>query len=301
MNYYDEIKNKLIDNEIYKRAKDYSKNKNELDTYYNVGKLLIEAQGGEERAKYGDKIIKEYSKKLMKEIDKKYSYRNLMNMRKFYLIFKNKKLNAVRSLLTWTHYRQLLKFNDNDEINYYIEICIKNHLSTRKLQEKINMGEYQRLSDDVRSKLIKKEVNEIQDLIKNPIIIKNICGKEKITEKILKRLILENIDNFLEELGEGFTYIKNEYPIKMGDKYNYIDLLLFNYIYNCFVVVEIKITELKKEHVGQIQIYMNYINENVKTINQNDTIGIIICKENNKFVIKYSSDPRIYSTSYILN
>ena len=264
MNYYNEIKNKLIDNEIYKRAN-------------NVGKLLIEAQGGEERAKYGDKIIKEYSKKLMKEIDKKYSYRNLMNMRKFYLIFKNKKLNAVRSLLTWTHYRQLLKFNDNDEINYYIEICIKNHLSTRKLQEKINMGEYQRLSDDVRSKLIKKEVNEIQDLIKNPIIIKNICGKEKITEKILKRLILENIDNFLEELGEGFTYIKNEYPIKMGDKYNYIDLLLFNYIYNCFVVVEIKITELKKEHVGQIQIYMNYINENVKTINQNDTIGIIIC------------------------
>jgi len=120
MNYYNEIKNKLIDNEVYKQVKDYSKNKNDLSTYYEVGRLLIEAQEGEKRAKYGDNLIKEYSIKLTKELNKKYSERNLMNMRKFYQIFKNEKVNAMRSQLTWSHYRELLSIKDINVINYYI-------------------------------------------------------------------------------------------------------------------------------------------------------------------------------------
>ncbi len=228
MNYYNEIKKELINNEIYKKVKDYSKNKSDLNAYYNVGKLIVEAQGGEERAKYGDGLIKEYSKRLMIEIDKKYSYRNLMYMRKYYLLIKNKKVNALRSVLTWTHYRVLLKLSNYNEINYYIDISIQQNLSYRELEDKIKNKEYERLSDKTKDKLITKEENKIEDFIKNPIIIKNRNNYEEISEKILKQLILEDLDNFLTELGEGFTYIKNEYKIKLGDRYNYIDLLLFN-------------------------------------------------------------------------
>ena len=298
MNYYNEIRTELINNEIYKKSKDYSKNKSDLVTYYNVGKLLIEAQGGEERAKYGDGLIREYSKRLIYEIDKKYSERNLRNMRKFYLVFKdNINWNAVRSNLSWTHCRELLKLKDINEISYYIDITIKYNLSYRDLSKKIKSKEYDRLDVNTRNKLINKEEEKIEDFIKNPIIIKN-SYKDEISEKLLKRLILEDIDNFLKELGTGFCYIENEYKIKLGDRYNYIDLLLYNIKYNCYVVVELKITELKKEHIGQIKAYMNYIDKNVKGINQDKTIGIIICRKDNMFVMEYCSDDRIYRTIY---
>ena len=301
MNYYKEIKNELINNEVYKRVKDYSKNRNELSTYYNVGKLLIEAQGGENRAKYGESLIKEYSNKLITEVGKKYNYKTLLKMRKFYLMFKN--FSTLSRHLTWSHYCELLTFDNIDEINYYIKQIGDYNLSVRELREKIKSKEYQRLDDNAKLKLINKEETVVSDFIKNPIVIKNKYNidKEQITEKILKKLILEDLDNFLLELGDGFTYIKNEYKIKMGNTFNYIDLLLFNYIYNCFVVIELKVTELKKEHIGQIQIYMNYVDKNIKTINQDKTIGVIICKKDNGYYIEYSSDNRIFSKNYILS
>ena len=299
MNYYDEIKNKLINNEIYKQIKDYSKNKNDLSTYYEVGRLLIEAQGGEKRAKYGDNLIKEYSVKLSNELGKKYSTRTLKYMRKFYLFQKGQPV--VAQSLSWSHYTILLAIKKEEEINYYIEETIKYNLSKRQLREKIKSKEYERLSDNTKKKLITNTQLEIQDLVKNPIIINNPSNKEILTEKALKLLILEDIPAFLKELGEGFTFIDTEYKINIGNTYNYIDLLLFNYKYNCFVVVELKITELKKEHIGQIQVYMNYINNNLKTIYQGNTIGIIITKKDNKYIIEYSSDPRIYTTNYEIN
>ena len=119
-------------------------------------------------------------------------------------------------------------------------------------------------------------------------------------KEVLEKLILEDIENFLEELGIGFTFIKSEYPIKLGNRYNYIDLLLYNIKYKCYVVVELKVTELKKEHTGQIMTYMNYIDKNIKTIEENDTVGIIICKQDNEYVIKYCSDDRIIAREYEL-
>ena len=246
--------------------------------YYNVGKLLIEAQGGEDRAKYGESLIKEYSNKLITEVGKKYNYKTLLKMRKFYLMFKN--FSTLSRHLTWSHYCELLTFDNVDEINYYIKQTGDYNLSVRELREKIKSKEYQRLDDNTKLKLI---------------------NKEEITEKILKKLILEDLDNFLKELGTGFSYIENEYKIKIGNTYNYIDLLLFNYIYNCFIVIELKVTELKKEHIGQIQIYMNYVDKNIKTINQDKTIGVIICKKDNGYYIEYSSDNRIFSKNYILS
>ena len=301
MNYYNEIKNELINNEVYKRVKDYSKNKNELSTYYNVGKLLIEAQGGEERAKYGDGLIKEYSKKLSEELGGKYNITTLKRMRQFYLIIE--KGATLWHQLTWSHYRELLTFDNIDEINYYIKQTEIYNLSVRELREKIKSKEYQRLDDNTKLKLINKEETVVSDFIKNPIVIRNKYNidKESITEKILQRLILEDIPSFLKELGEGFTFVENEYKIKIGNTYNYIDLLLYNIKFNCYVVIELKVTELKKEHIGQIQIYMNYVDKNIKTINQDKTIGVIICKKDNGYYIEYSSDNRIFSKNYILS
>ena len=295
MNYYNEIKQELINNETYKKVKDYSKNRNDLETYYNVGKLLVEAQGGEQRANYGDNLIKEYSEKLMKEIGKGYNVTSLKRMRKLYIIVL--KGATLSPLLMWSHYVELLKLENINIINYYIDITIKQNLSVRELRNKIKSKEYERLDDKTKYKLMVQDKENIEDFIKNPILIKN-SYKDIISEKLLKQLILEDMDNFLSELGEGFSYIKNEYKIKLGDRYNYIDLLLFNYKYNCFVVVELKVTELKKEHIGQIQLYMNYIDKNIKEIHQDKTIGIIICKRDNVFVMEYCSDERIYRTIY---
>ena len=132
----------------------------------------------------------------------------------------------------------------------------------------------------------------------NPIVLNT--NKEISKEKTLQQLILENMKAFLEQLGNGFCYISNEYKIKIGNNYNYIDLLLYNINYNCYVVIELKVTELKKEHIGQIETYMNYIDKNIKTINQDKTIGIIITKKDNKFIMEYCSDERIFNTTYKL-
>ena len=296
MNYYNEIKNKLIDNKVYKKVKDYSKNRNDLSTYYEVGKLLIKAQGGEERAKYGDNLIKEYSERLFNDTGRKYDITALKRIRQFYLVVE--KGVPLAHQLTWSHYCELLPLKDINEINYYVKTTIEQCLSKRQLRERIKNKEYQRLDDKTKLKLINKEEIDIKDNIKNPIIIKNKLDidKETVSEKILQRLILEDIPSFLEELGTGYSFIKNEYKIKLGERYNYIDLLLFN----IELVVELKVTELKKEHIGQIQIYMNYINNSLRKITQDKTIGLIICKKDNKYVIEYSSDKRILSREYEL-
>ena len=298
MNYYNEIKNELINNEIYKRVKDYSKNRSDLNAYYNVGKLLVEAQGGEKRAKYGDNLIKEYSSKLTSELGKGYSTRSLKNMRKFYLFVK--KGQAMTAQLTWSHYMELLGIDNSDAVKYYIKISIEQNLSYRELRNKIKNSEYERLNVITKDKLINKQDLNIIDCVKNPIIINNNSNYEVISEKVLQKLILEDLDNFMRELGSGFCYIESEYKIKLGNNYNYIDLLLYNIKYNCYVVVELKITELKKEHIGQIEVYMNYIDKNVKTINQDKTIGIIIVKKDNKFIMEYCSDNRVVSREYSL-
>ena len=294
MNYYEEIKQELINNEVYKSVRDYSKNRSDLSTYYNVGKMLSEAG-----KHYGEKIIENYSIKLINDVDKKYNTTTLKRIRQFYLLVE--KGATMRHQLTWSHYRELLKFKNINKINYYIKITEEQNLSVRELQNRIKNNEYERLDDNTKDKLITKEELLPQDFIKNPILIKNSYDYELISEKVLKQLILEDMDNFLKELGSGFCYIENEYKIKLGDRYNYIDLLLFNYIYNCFVIVELKVTELKKEHIGQINLYMNYIDKNIKNIYQDKTIGIIICKRDNKFVMEYCSDDRIYRTTYVLN
>lgn len=222
MNYYNEIKNRLIDNEIYSRVKDYSKERHKVITYFEIGKLLNEAGG-----KYGDNIIDEYSKKLVVEVGKKYNRRTLFRMKQFYNVFSDEKVSTLWTQLTWSHIRLLFTLHYYS-INYYIQVVINNHISVRELEYKIKSNEYERLPENTKKKLISREESNIVDFVKNPIRIKNSQNYEIVTEKILQKLILEDISTFLKELGSGFTFIDNEYKIKLGDRYNYIDLLLYN-------------------------------------------------------------------------
>ena len=293
MNYYSEIKNELVNNEIYKKVKDYSKNKHDLSTYYNVGKLLSEAGKS-----YGDGIIKEYSKRLTNELGKKYSYTYLTRMRQFYLL--GKKVAPLAQQLTWSHYVELISLKNIDEIRYYIDISASQNLSRNELRNRIKSKEYERLDNKTKEKLINKEDTLVSDFIKDPIIINNSLKHIEISERVLKELILNDLDIFLKQLGNGFCYIENEYKIKIGNTYNYIDILLYNIEFNCYIVVELKVTELRKEHIGQIEVYMNYIDKNKKRIGMSNTIGLIISKYKNEYIIEYSSDNRIKVTTYLI-
>ena len=293
MNYYNEIKTEILNNEITKKVKDYSKNKSDLTTYYNVGKLLSEAG-----KHYGEGIIKEYSDKLTKEFGKGYSQRNLRNIRQFYCV--STKWQTLSAILSWSIYCELIWFDNINKINYYITICKEQNLSVRELRKRIKNKEYERLDESTKLKLIKQETLKVEDAIKNPIIINNRFNYEVISEKVLQKIILEDIEEFMKELGNSFCFIGSEYPIKVGCNYNYIDLLLYNIEFNCYVVIELKITKLKKEHIGQIEVYMNYIDKNLRKITQDKTIGIILCRKDNKFIMEYCSDERIKVREYKL-
>ena len=295
MNYYNEIKNKLIDNEVYSRVKDYSKERHKVVIYFEIGKLLNEAGG-----KYGDNIIDEYSKKLVIEVGKKYNRRTLFRMKQFYNMFSDEKVSPMATQLTWSHYSELLSIKDINIVMYYIDITISNNLSKRELRERIKNKEYERLPNEAKNKFINSEKIEVKDLVPNPILIKNKNNIKIITEKILQKLILEDIESFMKELGNSFSFIGSEYKIKIGDRNHYIDLLLFNIKYNCYVVIELKVTEFKVEYISQVQKYMNYIDKNVKEISNNSTIGIIICRQDNEYVIKYCSDDGIIARVYEL-
>ena len=289
VNYYDKIKEKLLKNEIYANVKDYSKERNKVLTYFEVGKLLSEAG-----KKYGNDVIGSYAEKLVNEVGKKYNRRTLYRMKQFYNLFGEQKVSTMWTQLTWSHIRELLPLKDENAIGYYLNSAINLSLTQRELSEKIKSKEYERLGEETKNKLITNEELSLPDLVPNPILIKTEINQEKMTEYALKQAILNNLDNFLNQLGSGFLYGGNEYKIKIGNSYNYIDLLLYNVEYNCYVVIELKVTELKKEHIGQIEFYMNYVDKVIKKPYHDKTIGIIICARNNKYVIEYCSDERIF-------
>lgn len=238
-NYYNNIKQYLIDNEVYARVKDYSKEKHNLVTHYEVGKLLYEAGN-----RYGEDIIGNYAKKLVVEVGKKYNPRTLRRMRQLYVFFENQKWSPLGTKLSISHVRELFCLKDINEINYYSYICINENLTRDDLKSRIKLNEYQRLDNATKNKLIKKDKHNAVDFVKNPIFIKNNLHINDISEKVLQRLILEDISSFMKELGNGFSFIDNEYKIKVGDNYNYIDLLLYNIKYKCYVVIELKVLNL---------------------------------------------------------
>ena len=295
MNYYNEIKEKLIDNEIYAKVKDYSKERHRVKTYFEVGKLLNDAG-----KHYGQDIIGQYSRQLINEVGKTYNKKLLFKMRQLYILLSNEKVTPLVRQLSWTHCLILLPIKDINKINYYVKQVLKRNLSKRELECIIKTNEYERLSESTRNKIIMREKLEIKDLVPNPILIRNKNNIQIINEKALHSLILDDIELFMKELGSSFSFIGSEYKIKIGDRNNYIDLLLFNIKYNSYVVVELKVTEFKVEYISQVQKYMNYIDKNIKEPSNNNTIGILICKKENRLVIEYCSDDRIAIREYEL-
>ena len=297
MSYLKEIKS-LIEKDIVNQKKyNIYKNASLVTTNYEIGRLLVLAQGGKERAKYGDKLIKKWSVELTKLYGSGYGITNMKNMRSFYLVFEKSQPLAVQ--LTWTNITILLAIKDENKRNYYINMCIKQNLSKRKLTEIIKSNAYERLSlvDKDNIKLIESnKAFEIKDTLKNPIYIKETSNTDKFNEKALKKYILEQLEKFFIELGVGYTFVGSEY--KLGNRY--CDLLLFNYEYLCFVVVELKVRKIIPQDFGQIDYYMKYIDKNMKKEIFNKTIGIIITKEKDKLVISYCSNPNIYNTTYEL-
>ena len=220
-------------------------------------------------------------------------------MKQFYNVFSNEKVSTMWTQLTWSHLRLLFNL-EIDSINYYIQVIISKKLSVRELEFKIKSNEYERLPIETKNKMKNEDRLEMKDLIPNPILIKNKNNIEVVTERILHNLILENIESFMKELGNSFSFIGSEYKIKIGDSYHKIDLLLFNIKYNSYVVVELKVTEFKAEYISQVQKYMNYIDKNVKEVSNNSSIGILICKKENRFVIEYCSLDSIVIREYEL-
>ena len=293
-NYLDNIKNEIITGNVKVVAKNYQINNVKLTMNYNIGKELSNAG-----KHYGEGIVKKYASILTREFGKGYSVSNLKRMRQFYVLFE--KRAALPHQLTWEHLRLLIPLKDINKINYYIGISIRDNLSYRKLAERIKSNEYDRLSTEAKESLLNKEELPLIQSIPNPIVLVPNKSYEVYTEKILQEIIYENLDSFMKQLGGGYTYMGREYKLNIGDKKNYIDYLLYNYKMNCFCVIEIKAREYRKTDYGQIKTYMNYVDEHLKTITQNNTIGIIITKSVNKFEAHYVKDNQVTIVEFKIN
>ena len=302
MNYYKEVESLIKQNEINKGVRTLQDNSETLHTYWNIGRLIVEAQGGEKRAKYGDGLIKEWGHKLSLKYGKGYDSSYLSKMRLFYLTFPI--LESVIPKLNWTQYMLLLPIKNENERNYYINQVILNNLSVRDLRKEIKNKSFDRLSyaDKENIKLI-SDANTpltIEDMIKDPIILKIDKNTNEVNEKAIHKYIISLLENKFLELGTGFALVGHEYKIKIGASYNYIDLLFFNIKLNAYIVVEVKTKESKPQDIGQLEFYVNYIEKNIKESNNNKTIGILIVKKKNKFVIEYTTSNDIYVTTYML-
>mgnify|MGYP004635786019 CR=1 FL=1 len=289
-NYLENIRGFIISEQARTIVRDYNANKSKLETYYNIGKELAEAG-----KHYGEGIVKKYAIELTNEFGTNYGVTNLKYMRQFYNFVK--KGHPLGDQLSWTHYKILLPLKDVNEIKFYIDLTIRNNLSKRALAERIKSDEYGRLPLETKIKL--KESIEVKekDMAPNTIVVPSSKLKEELTEKVLENLIVDNISYVMKQLGEGYCFIDNQYKINIGNKNNYIDILLFNIKYNNYVVIELKVREFRKEDVGQILLYMNYIDKEVKNITHNKTMGIIITKEVDKFVVRYVNHDNIAISS----
>ena len=302
MNYFKNIEELIVENEARKKAIALKDNSNTLLTYWNIGKLIVEAQGGEKRAKYGDNLISEWGKKLSQKYGKNYGKSNLNKMRKFYITFPI--VDTLCPQLTWSQYRAILPIKNENERNYYINLVILNNLSVRELKREIKNKAFDRLSyaDKEHIEII-SDTNSlsIKDMIKDPIILKADKSLDKIDEQAIHKYIISLLEDKFLELGTGFALIGHEYKLHIDNKTYKIDLLFFNYKLNAFIVVEVKTRKIKHTDIGQLKFYVNYVEDNIKDINHNKTIGLLIVKENDKYVIKYTTSNDILVTTYALN
>ena len=289
-NYLENIKTEIINGNAKVVAKNYQINNVKLTMNYNIGRELAEAG-----KHYGEGIVKKYASILTREFGKGYKTEEL----RFYELIQ--KCGPVDRILSWSHYVKLLPLKNVEEINYYIKIIKRDNLSKRALSERIKSNEYGRLSTEAKEKILNKEELSLIQSVPSPIVLVPNKSYEVYTEKILQEIIYENLDSFMKQLGGGYFYVGREYKLNIGDKKNYIDYLFYNVVDSRYCVVEIKAREYRKTDYGQIKIYMNYVDEHLKTITQNNTIGIIITKSVNNFEAHYVKDNQVTIVEFKIN
>lgn len=298
--YYNEITSIIENIEIKSKVKELQDNSEKLQAYWNIGRVIVEAQGGIDRAQYGNKVIKSWALKLVNMYGKNYSIRNLNYYRKFFISFP--KVNALRSQLTWTHYRSILSIKNENKRNYYINLVILNNLSSRELIKEIKNNSFDRLSyadkENIKLVAINNCTLNIEDMIKDPILINTNENINILNEKVLHRYIIEMLENKFMELGIGFALLGHEYKINVeGHKYS-LDLLFFNYKINAFVVVELKTRTMKISDCDQVMFYTKLVDKYIKEQTHNKTVGLLIAKEKDKYIIKYATDKGLFAISY---
>ena len=283
--------------EIGKAIRETNANMELVECYWNVGRLIVEAQGGKEKAKYGNELIKTWAEKLTEEYGKGYNYTNLSRFRQFYLAFPI--VAPLGQQLSWTIIRTILPIKDENKRNYYINLCIANNLSKRELEKEIKSNSYERLEykPDKIDMIVPIKVPAIINNFKNPILLE-LKDKEIKSESDLEKLIYSQLSCVFLQLGKGFTWVGNQYKVSDGNKNYFIDMLLYNVKYNCYVVVEIKCRKLKKEDKGQVEFYMNLVDNFVKEPSNNPTIGIIITKDQDKFVANFVRSEKLVPLTY---
>lgn len=297
---YKDIK-KLINeskNRIY-----ISVNTEILNLYWNIGKIIIEIQNGENRAKYGKNVLKDLSMRLTKEFGNGFSERNLEHMRKFYLIFPISK--SVIAKLSWTHYIEIMKIKEDEKRNFYIHECINSKWSVRELQRQIKSKMYERMIKDKKNIDLNHglTITEGKDFVKDPYILEFLNIKSDYTEKELENNIIDHIKEFLLELGRGYSLVGRQIRITIENNHYYADLVFYNSIVKSYLVIDLKIGKLKPKDIGQLLMYVSYFDKDVKEKSDNDTIGLLLCTDKNDIIVKYTlpKNSNIYVSKYLLH
>ncbi|GFZ30110.1 hypothetical protein CSC2_06360 [Clostridium zeae] len=305
---YENIKSTLEE----ARSKAYSAvNFYMVKAYWEIGRIIYEELEGSERAEYGKELMNELSKNLTKDFGSGFDKSNLSRMRKFYMMFDN--VGALRQELSWTHYRLLIKVKDKKKRDFYIDECIKSNWSTRQLERQINSFYYERLlstqensKNEVRNEIKGLEPSKsINDMVKDPYILEflNLKENKKFLERDLEQGLIDSLQDFLLELGKGFSFIGRQRRITADGEHFYVDLVFYNYLLKCFVLIDLKLGKLTHQDIGQMDFYVRYYEKEIKGEDDNPTIGIILCSEKNETIVKYSileESKQIFASKYIL-
>lgn len=277
--------------------------------YWQIGKMIVEKQGGETRAKYGDGLIKELSAQLTKDYGSGYTERNLRYVRMFYVAYP--KWNAVRSELSWTHYRLILSLDDENAREFYIREAVEGNWSTRQLAREIHTFSYQRYiaskgnHDVVDDTAKKEEPIDPKDIIKDPYVLEfaGLKPDSSFYEKDLESALITHLNEFLLELGNGFAFVARQRRFDMDGRNFYVDLVLYNYKLKCFVLVDLKRGDLTHQDIGQMQMYVNYYTRELMEPGDNPPIGIILSSDKSDTLVKYTlplDNNQIYASKYML-
>lgn len=284
-------------------------------TYFEIGRMIIEEeQGGQERAGYGKQLLKELSERLNSEFGKGFSISNLQQMKNFYLVYGKQQTLSVNSekpifCLSWSHYLKLMRINDENERRFYEIEATENNWSLRELRRQFDSALYQRLVLSRDKKGVKKlsEKGQVietpKDTLKDPYILEFIGLPEKIkySESQLEQKLIDKLEHFLLELGKGFTFVARQKRITIDEKHFRVDLVFYNRILKSFVIIDLKIGELKHQDIGQIQMYVNYYDRFVKLEDENKTIGIVLCQDKSETLVEITlpqSNEQIFASKY---